>query len=331
MLKTLHKNDTTITPYVATKDWTLSNIDNTDLVISEAGNPIEYENVVFTPTEAFPDDSDCRIAKENQSLDLASYREGLKVTGIFYPQSDPTNIDGTYKRVVYTQFKTTFYKNYRDPTKMWGLEKIDFDSSNTKKFLSDLIKTLNVPTNIMGEKIIEGTVSITDNSIDDLHSIIDDGQNNLFAGTNLFSKKQEIGNYKNVFFSGSNSVCNAYFDFTGPKDPYALTASQVGNELSISLNWLDAPADGFVVERSYWNITNHWEEVTSNWENESIIWETSSAVFYPFSTLLLTDAGITHSYDIDVQYGNIYCYRVYAFNNWGTSSYTNISCEIPSP
>jgi len=331
MLKTLHKDDTTITPYVATKDWTLSNIDNTDLILSEDGNPIESEQVIFTPTQAFPDDTDCSVAKENQSLDLAIYREGLKITGLFYPQSDPLNTDGTYKRMVYTQIKTTFYNDYRDPTKIWGLEKIDFDSSNTKKFLTDSIKTLNIPTDIMGEKIIEGTVIISDNSIDDIHLITDDGQNNLFAGTNLFSRRQEIGDYKNVFLSGSNTACSIYFDFAVPKNPYSLTASQVSNQLSISLNWLDAPADGFVVERSYTSILNNWEEVSSNWENETLTWDTSSAIFYPFSTLLMTGAGITHSYDTDVQYGNIYCYRVYAFNIWGNSSYTNIACSTPSP
>jgi hypothetical protein len=304
MLKQLHRDDTTVTPYLATKDWQLSNIDNSDLVLSEAGNPIIFEHVSLTPSEVFPDNN-CDIAKENQTLDLALYREGLKVGGIFYPQLDPVNDDGTYKRVVYSQIKTIFYNNYRDPTKMWGLEKIDFDSSNTKKFLSDLIRTLNVPTNIMGEKIIEGTIKITDNSIDDIHTITDDKENNLFAGTNLFSARQEIGNHSNLFQSGSDFTCNYYFDFTPPKDSYALTASQVDAEELVYLNWLDSPSEGFNIERGVDNSGSS------------------------FSFLSSTPAGVTSSFDSDVLYGHTYWYRVYAFNQWGNSGYSNTaSVEI---
>jgi hypothetical protein len=325
MLKSLNKNDTQVTPYIATKDWQLSNIDNSDLILSEAGNPIIYEHVSLEPLTVSPND-DCDIAREDQSLDLALFREGLKINGIFYPQLDPINVDGTYKRMVYTQIKTTFYNNYRDPTKMWGLEKIDFDSSETKKFLSDSIKILDIPTEIMGEKIIPNTVIITDNSIDDVHSITDDGNNNLFAGTNLFSKIQEIGDYKNTFISGSISFCNSYFDFNVPKNPYSLTASQVGNSLTISLNWLDAPADGFVVERSSISNKDNWEDINPNWENESMLWnDTGSVTFVPFSPILFTGPGITQSYDTNVIVGIIYYYRVYAFNVWGNSSFSNVA------
>src|ERR1035437_1141636 len=304
MLKQLHRDDTTVTPYLATKDWQLSNIDNSDLVLSEAGNPIIFEHVSLTPLEVFPD-NECDIAKEDQSLDLAYYREGLKVDGIFYPQLDPVNDDGTYKRVVYSQIKTIFYNNYRDPSRMWGLEKIDFDSSNTKKFLSDLIRTLNVPTNIMGEKIIEGTIKITDNSIDDIHTITDDKENNLFAGTNLFSARQELGNHSNLFQSGSDFTCNYYFDFTPPKDSYALTASQVDAEQLVYLNWLDSPAEGFNIERGVDNSGSS------------------------FSFLSSTPAGVTSSFDSAVLYGHTYWYRVYSFNQWGNSGYSNTaSVEI---
>jgi hypothetical protein len=303
MLKGLNKNDTQVTPYVATKDWQLSNIDNSDLILSETGNTIIYENVVLTSTEVFPSNIDCDIAKEDQSNDLAIYREGLKVTGIFYPDIDPLNTDGTYKRMVYTQIKTTFYNNYRDPNKMWGLEKIDFDSSNTKKFLSDKIKIFNIPTDIMGEKIIEGTLEILDNSMDDLHSITDDGQNNLFAGTNLFSRKQELGDFQNTFFSGSSQACINYFDYNIPKSPYALTSSIIGIPPTASIVWLDAPANGFIVERAFLIDS----EVTSS-----------------FVPLLFTGPDITCSYDTNISYGEVYYYRVYAFNQWGTSSFSNI-------
>ena len=210
MLKTLTKDDTTTTPYVATKNWNLSNIANEDIVLSEAGNPIAAENVDYSPTGTQAN-YNCNIAKEDQELDLARYREGLKISGLFYPDQDPLNIDGTYKRMVYTQIKTMFYNNFRDPTKVWGTERLDFDTSQTKKFLSDSIKLFDIPTNIMGQKIVEGSVSIIDNTLDNDYLITDDKNCNLFAGTNLFSKQQELGDFANNFQSGSNSSCDLYF------------------------------------------------------------------------------------------------------------------------
>lgn len=211
MLKTLKRDDTTLSPYIATKNWDLSNIANTDLILAENGNPVAVENVTYEFLQTIPN-YNCKLAKEDQPNDLAIFREGLKTSGLFYPDLDPQNIDGTYKRMVYSQIKTMFYNNYRNPTQIWGTEKIDFDLSGTKKFLSDLIKVFYIPTSIMGEKIIEGSVQVKDNTLDNDYLITDDGQNNLFAGTNLFSKQQEIGKHPNIFATGSDSFCNSYFN-----------------------------------------------------------------------------------------------------------------------
>lgn len=210
MLKILTKDDTTTTPYIVTKNWELSNVANTDLVLAENGNPVAVENVNYYFTY-FETSSICSIAKEDQYNDLVTFREGLKTLGLFFPDADPINIDGTYKRIVYNQIKTTFYNNYRDPTKMWGQERIDFDTSKTKKFLSDLIKVFYIPTTIMGEKILEKSVVILDNTLDDTYYITDDGNSNLFAGPNLFSHYQIIGSFENVFSTGSTDFCNNYF------------------------------------------------------------------------------------------------------------------------
>lgn len=202
MLKGIQKNDIATTPYVATKNWNLSNVVNTDLVLAENGNPVavEYINYFFDSIET---GSSCNVAKEHQENDLVEYREGLKISGLFYPDQESLNEDGTYKRVVYNQIKTMFYNNYRDPTKMWGLEKIDFDTSEVKKFLSDKIKVFYIPTNIMGENIIKNSIILTDNSIDNVYTITDDGNCNLFAGMNLFSKQQEVGSFSNEFTTGN--------------------------------------------------------------------------------------------------------------------------------
>ena len=130
MLKSLHKDDTQTTPFVVTKNWRLSNVANEDLILMEhsgsEGLPVALEYVdynIYAPTTA----SGCDIALEQQELNLALFKDGLKVKGTFYPETDPQNEDGTYQRCVYTQVAGMFYNNYRDPTKMWGLEKIDFE------------------------------------------------------------------------------------------------------------------------------------------------------------------------------------------------------------
>lgn len=302
MLKTLTRDDTTTTPYVATKNWNLSNVANEDSVLSEAGNLIAAETIDYFPTFNQTNFS-CNVAKENQSLDLVKYREGLKTSGIFYPDLDPKNLDGTYKRMVYTQIKTMFYNNFRDPTKVWGTEKIDFDTSKTKKFLSDSIKLFDIPTSLMGQKIVEGSVSIIDNTLDNDYLITDDKNCNLFAGTNLFSKQQELGEYSNIFNSGSDSTCEAYFSFAPPGPPVL-----VGTSINIfqffgsgSLSWSEPTAatiDGWGLEKSLDGIS--------------------------FSLLSFFDEATTSTYDFPLSASTDYFYRVYAFNIWGTSSYSNI-------
>ena len=161
MLKSLHRNDTSTIPYIATKQQKLSNTANEDLILMEHtgsdGLPvaIEYLNYkTISPIISYG----CNLAKEQQDLDRVVPRTGLKTTGIFYPELDPINNDGTYQRVVYSQIVSTFYNNYRDPTKMWGMEEIDFEKSQTKKFVADKFKMFAIPRIIFGEKVLENTV-----------------------------------------------------------------------------------------------------------------------------------------------------------------------------
>ena len=51
-----------------------------------------------------------------------------------------------------------YSNNYYNPTKIWGMEEIDFEKSQTKKFVSDKFKMFEIPRAVFGEKIIENTV-----------------------------------------------------------------------------------------------------------------------------------------------------------------------------
>ncbi len=69
---------------------------------------IDFGDGSETPTT----NSACNIALEQQIADKVQYRQGLTVTGPFYPETDPINVDGTYKRSVYAQIKTVLRFGY---------------------------------------------------------------------------------------------------------------------------------------------------------------------------------------------------------------------------
>jgi hypothetical protein len=213
MIKLLKKYQVQSTPFNATKKWSLNNTENDNLLLTEDGIPYALEFLDYGDGSGLPvDNASCDIALEQQDANLAIVEEGLNVTGIFYPNSDPQNIDGTYKRSIYYQVKTMFYNLYLDPTKMWGSEDIDFELSETKRKLSDKFRLINIPRTVFGDKIIPNTVIAYDDSSDNEYTITDDGNGNLFAGTNIFAYQQELGYFSNSFDANStSSYCNWYW------------------------------------------------------------------------------------------------------------------------
>jgi hypothetical protein len=298
MLKLLHKNDTQTTPFVVTKNWNLSNVINEDTILMEHsgsdGLPVGVEYVIFGPYYPITA-SNCDIALENQSADLANYRDGVKLSGTFYPNSDPQNVDGTYQRIVYSQVVNMFYNSYRDPTKIWGLEQIDFDKSQTKRFLSDKFKMFEIPQFVYGEKIIPQTITMYDRTTDNDYVIVDDGNCNLFAGTNIFAHQQELGEFDNTFFTGSLAYCDFYNTIHVPDEPI-MSLQYNGCIPSITVNWNinGWPVTNYVVEKSEDGIT--------------------------FNQIF---NGLAFTYtDTEISYSYAYWYRMYAVNLLGTSSYT---------
>lgn len=309
MLKSLHKNDTQTTPFVVTKNWELSNVTNEDLILMEHsgsdGLPVALEYLeygIYTPITA----SNCNIAKEQQTQDKAKFKNGLKVSGLFYPETDPQNQDGTYQRVVYAQVVQMFYNDYRDPTKMWGLEEIDFEKSQTKKFVSDKFKMFEIPQGIFGEKVLENTVVLLDTTTDNDYIITDDGHCNLFAGTNLFSHQQEIGKYLNEYLSGSSGECDVYNTISPPDQP-VMTAMYNLCSPSVLITWNinGWPVTEYVVERS----------------TDGINYTTSQS-FAGFTNLWL---------DTAISYSGTYWYRMYAVNLLGSSSYSTTASIYATP
>ena len=217
MIKLLKRYEICMTPFEATKNWAINNTHNDNILLYESsssddGVPYALEFVDYG--SGFPAlNSKCNIALEQQDDDLAILELGLNVIGIFYPELDPKNIDGTYKRSIYHQIKTMFYNMYFDPTKIWGIENIDFPLSKTKRILSDEFHLLDIPRNVFGDKIIPESVTAIDNTTDNEYIITDDGNGNLVAKSNLFSHQQEIREHSNNFTLGFSDYCNDYFNF----------------------------------------------------------------------------------------------------------------------
>lgn len=307
MNKVLHKNDTQVTPFITTKDWELSNITNDGLIVMEHsgsdGLPIALEYLNYTPNAALTA-SGCNIALENQDIDLVILRDGLKTEGIFYPDIDPQNSDGTYQRMIYAQIATMFYNNYRDPTKLWGIEQIDLEKSQTKKFISDKFKLFNIPQPTFGEKIVENSVILLDTTSDNDYIIQDDGNCNLFAGTNLFSRQQEIGEYSNNLESGSIGGCDDYNSISIPDAPILLiffNACNTTNILSWDVNFL--PVINYFLFKS-----------------------TDGINYMPLETLT---GNFNMFADNNISIGKTYWYKMYASNILGTSSIsTTVSSSV---
>lgn len=220
MIKNLKKYDTQTTPFVATKTWVLTNessgkylLTSDEIETGFAISFIDYNNGESSPTL----NSLCSIALGSQTTssvetttDVVSYEEGENITGIFYPDVEPKNANPpSYKRLVYHQIQNAFYNNYNDPIKLLGIENIDLQQSETKRFLAEnKIRVFTIPQTKFGEKIVEGTVELIDNSLDDNYKIVDDSNGNLFATKNLFSKVQEVRYFDNVIISGSDAYCS---------------------------------------------------------------------------------------------------------------------------
>lgn len=215
MIKNINKNNVLITPFVASKGCQLSGQQNDGLLLTEPYSAsvyvgsfpiaiefVDYGNGLTDPVV----NRSCSIALDQQTFDDVVYEEGISGSGLFYPDQEVTNLNGSYKRLVWTQIRQAFYNDFHDPTKLLGLENIDIGLSGTKRFYADRIRVFTVPQAIFGEKIIEGSVNFIDNALDDKYSVIDDGKGNLVAEENLFSRYQVVRDFVNNFSSGSTGI-----------------------------------------------------------------------------------------------------------------------------
>jgi hypothetical protein len=222
MLKQLKKTDVTTSPFRATKARELYNVQNPDQVILEQDSasvvipetPIALDYVDYiTGTPLL--NRDCDIALEQQTADLALYEEGISGSvKPFDSASAEINLNtGTYKVLLYNQMYRAFYNEYHNPTEIFGMENIDFPLNKANRYLADKFRMFTIPRFVMGDKIAPGSVQFQDTSFDDNVEVQDDSNGNLIAGSNLFSKVQEVRVLGNWVLPGTASyTCPVYYD-----------------------------------------------------------------------------------------------------------------------
>lgn len=271
MIKHINHQNVSTTPFVATKARALFNIQGDDTIITEPdvyadGTHISLDYIDYN----FGDprlNGECNIALEQQGFDSLGYEVGVTGSGTFNSASDPRNTDGTYQTLVHQTIKNAFYNTYRNPTKIFGVEHIDFPLSKTRRNLSDHFRMFTVPRLVFGEKIQPKSVRFYDTLFDDNVAIYDDGYQNLIAGYNLFSRVQEVRKWpsgSNYILPGTASCnCPTYDSLflTDPVDVYAeyganvtFTVSGSGTPRPITYRWYtgsNAMSDGGQISGSY--------------------------------------------------------------------------------
>ena len=200
MIKHINPQNILNSPFIAVKAHAASNTENNDCILLEDGeNCLALEYIDYN--DGVPTlNCTCNIALEQQANDSLNCQEGITGSRAFNSASDPRNFDGTYKSLVYRTIQNTFYNTYQNPVEIFGIENIDFPLSNTHRNISNQFRIFSIPPLQMGDKIHPQSVQIYDDLLDDNVTIFDDGDQNLIAGYNLFSKVQEIRSYP----SGSN-------------------------------------------------------------------------------------------------------------------------------
>lgn len=312
MIKQLKKYDIQTTPFIATKNWNLLNVQHQDLIILE-----QFSSSISPPTtSSIPDtyialefvdytfdtqqgylNIDCNVALEQQTFDPVVYEEGISGSG-FFSINDPQNPNGTFKRLVYHQILRSFYNNYHNPLQMFGLESVDFQTSGMQRYLSSIFKIFTIPQNNFGDKIQPGSVTFIDNAFDDNYTVKDDSQGNLLATPNLFSRTQEVR-------SIPNSIVDEIWVYECPSA--ITTAPDMPAELSaIALDFSNA----YVWWSSSYGAAGYYLYRSGN---SGSLWEYLGAT------------SLTGSYDTTLEQTSSYSYKVIAYNAYGMSPSSNTS------
>jgi hypothetical protein len=227
-----------MSPFITVKGWALSNTDPQELLLTEktgSEEPVALEYMDYTVGDTGSLNRECNIALEQQSTDLAISEEGISGSGKFFPDREAINAKtGNFKRLVHDQTYRAFYNRYNNPLQIFGIDNIDFPLAKNNRYLANKFLMFTIPRLIFGERITENTVVLYDQNFDDNIIINDDGDGNLVAKENLFSKIQEVRDFGNFIFTGSALVCG--ISGSNPSDCPSASFSAIIYSASISID-----------------------------------------------------------------------------------------------
>ena len=314
MIKQVRLSDVQSTPFVVTREWSISNKLNDSLILlSQTGSDggelsIAWNRIIYNDGTNIYTSSLGSISLSQQSDDDIIYQEGISGSGLFDPDSEPKNIGGTYKRLVYTTINNLFYNR---SIQALGLENISLQKDLIRKFVGDKIRSFMIPQRKFGDKVLENSVKLTDNSLDNEYDISDDGFNNLYAYSNLFSRVQKIGNFKNQENGEYFGYCDFYTTPNAPSGSIILSGSWSGSaDLSGSVELF-------------------WNDPFTNESGYKVYRKTGSLSYSEIGDLV---ANTIYYKDTTANTSSIYDYYVLAYNNYGNSTGSNIATVItPTP
>lgn len=209
MIKRINRQNFITTPFTAIKEWNLYNVENDTVILLDSDDLLALDYVDYSANPLL--NRDCDIAMEQQEADEAQYEEGISGSGYFDPAADDKNASGTSKRLLHDQIARAFYNTYRNPLQIFGMNNIDLPLDQTNKALGNQFILFSIPRNMMGDRLVAGSIQMYDNLLDDNVRIVDDKVGNLLAGDNLFSKVQEVRSFGNEIIDGSTTyVCPTY-------------------------------------------------------------------------------------------------------------------------
>ena len=157
-----------------------------------SSSKIPYNGPVYgfdLPMDVPITNSSCNLCMEQSEDNFVTIENGVFVDSYvkFDPETEPQNLNDTFKRITHNQIKNLFYNDSGDPTRLLGLENFDLFLDSKNRVIYNNLKVVTIPQAYFGDSIVKNSVEILDNTGDQSYTIVDDGVGNLYARDKVFS------------------------------------------------------------------------------------------------------------------------------------------------
>ena len=222
MIKFFKTQDILTTRFVVARPQVIDNI-LVDLIFGNDGNDTVFPiSIPFLQCDNNKSGSCEPILIDNAYLadtnfiqeDIPQFEIGkyINSSSVFYPsgsigwsnETNPLNVNGTYKRQIYNTVNKMYYNNYNNSFNIFGLN--NFDIQSRKLNLTNEFSLYSLTVAQAGDTIRPNTLMITNQTGDILSDVYDDGNNNLFLTGSHFVNYHE-------FSTNTTDLVNSYGQF----------------------------------------------------------------------------------------------------------------------